>query len=279
VRAKRIWVMVTRFALYILFFFFLHLIAFLVIPGLSSRIKEGSMPQGLIGYLDPVLQGRHGEGQGVTLREDSLLQSIRDEEVFKRLLEMKLGEESKPPLPRVSLFPSGKVDEEEQRKILEDSRFYQELEDIIQGEWWENAFADVPRPKTGDVKGGTVPLPKDVTAQNIIADLKEAAQEEATGNQSVEAKTLAITGPAADRKVNYMPPPLQSKPSVDDSSLFKFWVLPDGTVSKVIPMDKGDTHALLACVDHIKKYRFNPLPRTVPQVEMWGVIPVQSVLQ
>ena len=271
--------MVARFALYILFFFFLHLIAFLVIPDLSSRMKEGSMPQGLIGYLDPVLQGRHGEGQEVDLKEDSLLQSIRDEEVFKRLLEMKLGEESKPPLPRVSLFPPGKMDEEEQGKILEGSRFYQELEDIIQGEWWEDTFVDVPRPKTNDVKGGDVPLPKDVTAQRIIADLRGMAQEGAAGNQFVEAKTLDITGPAADRKLNYIPPPLQSKPSVDDGSLFKFWVLPDGTVSKVIPMDKGDTHALLACVDHIKKYRFNPLPHTVPQVEMWGVIPVQSVLK
>jgi hypothetical protein len=279
VRTNRIWIMVTRFVLYILFFFFLHLIAFLVIPDLSSRTKEGSIPQGLIGYLDPVLQGRHGEEQGVDLKEDLLLQSIRDEEVFKRLLEMKLGEESKPPLPRVSLFPPEKVDEEEQRKILEGSRFYQELEDIIQGEWWEDTFADVPRPKTSDVKGGTVPLPEDVTAQRIIADLREAAQDEAAGNQSVEAKTLDITGPAADRKVNYIPAPLQSKLSANDDSLLKFWVLPDGTVSKVIPMDKGDTQALLACINHIKKYRFNPLLPTVPQVEMWGVIPVQSVLK
>jgi hypothetical protein len=274
VRANRIWIMVTRFVLYILFFFFLHLIAFLVIPDLSRRTKEGSIPQGLIGYLDPVLEVRHGEERGVNLKEDSLLQSIRDEEVFKRLLEMKLGEESKPPLPRVSLFPRGKVDDEEQRRILEDSRFYQELEDIIQGEWWEDTFADVPRPKTSDVKGGTVPLPEDVAAQRIIVDLREAA-----GNQSVEAKTLNITGPAADRKVNYIPPPLQSKLSANDDSLLKFWVLPDGTVSKVIPMDKGDTQALLACINHIKKYRFNPLPPTVPQVEMWGVIPVQSVLK
>jgi hypothetical protein len=104
-------------------------------------------------------------------------------------------------------------------------------------------------------------------------------EEEGAQKKNAEDTALDIRGPAASRKINYIPPPLQPKPSVDGDTLLKFWVFPDGTVGKVVPLITEDTRIYTATINHVKKYRFEPLPKDTPQVETWGVIPVKSVLR
>ena len=113
----------------------------------------------------------------------------------------------------------------------------------------------------------------------FIASLREAAKEEGQGKNSGEGVALDIKGPAASRRINYLPPPLESKPIVEGECLIKFWIFPDGTVGKAIPLAQGDTQAVVAAIDRVKKFRFAPLPKDVPQVEQWGIIPAQSVLR
>jgi hypothetical protein len=162
---------------------------------------------------------------------------------------------------------------------LEDSRFYHELEQIVRQGQRETDFSDVPGPRTNDVKGGTIPVPEDIEAQRIMANLREAAQEEGEEKKPIEASTLGIRGPAANRMISYMPHPLQERVSVDGEALLKFWILPDGRVGRVIPFIKGDAREAVAVINHFKKFRFNPLPPAVLQEEQWGTIPVKSVLK
>jgi hypothetical protein len=136
-----------------------------------------------------------------------------------------------------------------------------------------------PEVKTSDVKGGTIPLPEDTEARRIIASLRETAKEEGEGKNAIKAVSLDIKGPAASRRINYLPPPLESKAIVEGECLIKFWIFPDGTVGKAIPLAQGEKQAVVAAIDRVKKFRFAPLPKDVPQVEQWGVIPAQSVLR
>jgi hypothetical protein len=276
-------IMVKKIVLLLLLAFFLRVVVLLAVPDPSKPTMDTSILVSLIGtadrYLHPAPKSGPGSGGGTFVWEGSLAQRIRDELVLTRLSEMALSEQLKPPLPRVGLFPREKLDENEQMRVLEGARFYRELEEIVhEGERGKD-FSNVPGPKTSDVKGGTIPLPEDIEAQRIIANLREAGQEEGEEKKSTEAAALGIRGPAASRKISYIPHPLQGKISVDGEALLKFWVLPDGTVGKVIPFVKGDAQATVVVSNHLKKYRFNPLPADVPQVEMWGTIAVKSVLK
>jgi hypothetical protein len=67
------------------------------------------------------------------------------------------------------------------------------------------------------------------------------------------------------------------KGAQEGERLIKFWILPDGTVAKAIPLAADEGRIMLAAITQIKKYYFSPLPANVPQEEMWGTI-VKSVL-
>ena len=280
-KADRQWPIVKGFALFILLALFLHLAVVVVAPDLSKSMRKTSIPAILLGTDHLYREDGQRGGKGIDVLENPLVQKIREEVVLKRLSELALSEERmpQPPLPRVSLFPAGKLEEAEEMRILRRARFYHELEKIVHGEKQEEMLFSVPKPKTSDVKGGNVPLPEDLEAQRIISNLRKTAQEERKTKKSPETVALDIRGPAADRTVNSIPPPLTFEHSVDGDCLLKFWVLPDGTLGKVIPLVQGATPAIVTAIDQLKRYRFNPLPADVPQVEQWGLIPVQSVLR
>jgi len=279
------WVIMKRISLFILFSFFLHLMALLAVPDFLKPTKVTLIPVTMIKaadlYLEPMRKRTMGAKE-MGLWEDTPVQSIRDEVVLRKLSEMGLSEDLNPPLPRISLFPAEKIDEQEKMRILKTSRFYHELKEMVQLQERRGKVYEPPSPKLEDIKGTSPPLPQDTEAKRIIAAVKEIKREGRRVVRPVpqpETLKLGIKGPAASRKVLYVPPPAKVKVTVETDVLLKFWVLPNGTVGKVIPLVKGDAQVELAAINHIKRYRFNPLPKDVPQVEMWGVISVRSVLR
>ena len=268
--------------LFVLLSFFLRAVALLVVPAPSKPQMETSFAMDLIGmvdrYLLPAHKGAEGPRSATSLWNGSLAQKVRDEVVLPKLAEIGLREECKPPLPRVSLFPPGKLEEQEKKMILENSRFYHELGGIVYGKEREKEILEVPEVKTSEAKGGSIPLPEDAEAQRIIASLREEVKEEA-GKKTRETAALDIKGPAASRKLSYLPPPSETKLRVEGECLLKFWILPDGTVGKIVPLAHGETPAVAVAIDRVKRFRFAPLPKDAPQVEQWGTIPAQSVLR
>ena len=268
--------------LFVLLSFFLRVVALSMVSYPSKPQMETSFMVYLIGMVDRYLLPAHKSAErppaGTARWEGSLAQKIRDEVVLTKLAEMGLSEKIKPPLPRVSLFPPGELGEQEKKVIVENSRFSRELGEVVFGKEREKGILAAPEVKTSDAKGGTIPLPEDTEAQRIIASLREAAQE-GQGKNTIEAAALDIKGPAASRRITSLPPPLESKLFVEGECLIKFWIFPDGTVGKAIPLAQGDKQAVVAAIDRVKKFRFAPLPKDVPQVEQWGVIPAKSVLR
>jgi hypothetical protein len=269
--------------LFVLLSFFLRVVALSVVSYSSTPRMETSFMVYLIGMVDRYLLPAHKSAErslaDAARWEGSLAQKIRDEVVLPKLAEIGLSERIQPPLPRVSLFPPGELSVQEKKVIIDNSRFSRELGEVVFGKEREREILAAPEVKTSDAKGGTIPLPEDTEAQRIIATLREAAKGEGKGKNTVAAVALDIKGPAASRRINYLPPPLASKPIVAGECLIKFWIFPDGTVGKVIPAAQADTQAVAVAIDRVKKLRFAPLPKDVPQVEQWGLIPAQSVLR
>jgi hypothetical protein len=266
VGANRAWTIVKRIAPFIVLPLFLALVVLLLVPGLFKPAKELSVSVLL----------RRNEGSGV---EDPTIQKMRDKVVTRRLSEMAVREEPQPPLARVGLFPAVELEKEEKMQILRNSRLYHELRENIQRKERKRVFFDVPRPKTADVKGGRLPLPEDQVAQQFVDSLRKSTGTSGQEHHNPPEDTiLDIRGPAAGRKISYIPPPLPSQPAVDGDILLKFWILPDGTIGKVIPLVKEGGVSRAAIV-HIRQYRFEPLPQDSHQVAIWGIIPLKSVLR
>jgi hypothetical protein len=87
-----------------------------------------------------------------------------------------------------------------------------------------------------------------------------------------------IEGPAAQRKVLYKPrafPEIQLDAEVNIR--LKFWVLPDGTVGEVLPLQRGDIRLERAAIEYLRSWRFTSVSPNQPKV--WGIIPITYKLQ
>lgn len=90
--------------------------------------------------------------------------------------------------------------------------------------------------------------------------------------------SLEIEGPAARRQVISKPLRLpEIDLDVEVTIRLKFWVLPDGTVGEVIPLQRGDIRLERAAIQYLKSWRFTPLASGNQTV--WGIIPITYTLQ
>ncbi|OGL45869.1 MAG: hypothetical protein A2161_16430 [Candidatus Schekmanbacteria bacterium RBG_13_48_7] len=86
---------------------------------------------------------------------------------------------------------------------------------------------------------------------------------------------IGIKGPVANRKVIYKPKPPVANVSVEATITLKFWVFPDGTVGKVIPLVKGDAALEQISISYLKRWRFTPKSSSESQEQEWGTIPIK----
>lgn len=88
----------------------------------------------------------------------------------------------------------------------------------------------------------------------------------------------SIEGPAAGRQVAYKPrafPEIELDAEVD--LRLKFWVLPDGTVGEVVPLQRGDVRLEQAAISYLKQWRFNPTAQE--ESDVWGIVVIRYKLQ
>jgi TonB family protein len=82
-----------------------------------------------------------------------------------------------------------------------------------------------------------------------------------------------IKGPAAERRVLFQPP--LPKPTVESETEIelRFWILPNGTVGRVVPLKKANPRLEALAINYLRNWRFDPLPPDAAPEEQWGVIP------
>jgi TonB family protein len=90
---------------------------------------------------------------------------------------------------------------------------------------------------------------------------------------------FGIQGPAARREPSHRPALPQVQVQAESEITLKFWIRPDGVVSRVFPERKGDATLEVAAIRYLEGWRFTPLPPHEPQVEQWGTITIRFLVR
>ena len=84
-----------------------------------------------------------------------------------------------------------------------------------------------------------------------------------------------IEGPVAQREPLFRPALPAVKVLSESTIALKFWVRPDGVVTRIVPERKGDATLEAAAIRYLEGWRFTPLASYEPQEEQWGTITVR----
>ncbi len=134
--------------------------------------------------------------------------------------------------------------------------------------------------KAGDSRG--LKRRKKVALPGSEADRKmlEQLSRLSFSRSSTQKKRTNIAGPAARRRILFQPkPPKLEKLESTTEIVLKFWVLPDGTVGRVIPTRKASAYLEGLASNHLKRWRFSPLPPGAEDKEQWGEITFRFLLR
>ncbi len=86
---------------------------------------------------------------------------------------------------------------------------------------------------------------------------------------------LGIEGPVAKREPLSRPPLPEVVVVADSEITLKFWVRPDGVVSRIVTVRKDNTALEAAAIRYLSGWRFSPLLPHEAQEEQWGTITVR----
>ncbi len=134
--------------------------------------------------------------------------------------------------------------------------------------------------KAGESRGlkrrGKVALPGSEANREMLEQLSRLNFSRPSGNR----KRPAIAGPAARRRILFQPkPPKLERLENTTEIVLRFWVLPDGTVGRVIPIKKASAYLEGLASNNLKRWRFSPLPPGAEAGEQWGEITFRFLLR
>lgn len=104
-------------------------------------------------------------------------------------------------------------------------------------------------------------------------------ENRASTDTSVTAspEPLTIEGPVSKRRVTFQPPPPDIVTTSAITLRLKFWVHPDGTVGRIVPMVRAEANIEKAAISFLEKWRFEPVDKS--NGDQWGILPIQLKLR
>jgi TonB family protein len=206
---------------------------------------------------------------------------IREEVIFKKMEEANASQDWRTlasKYPRPKKFESPKA--EEKMKALKDSSEFKEMDKELKEYLKKKEELFNPEVPTPSLKDATESISqKEKGAEKVMARLLSAKEGNAQEKPLDENLRLGIKGPLVNRKILERPTPPPIKVKVEAEIELTLWVLPSGTVDRVIPSVKGDTELEQMAIQYLKQWRFAPLSKDRPQTEQWGTIPIKFKLQ
>jgi TonB family protein len=219
-----------------------------------------------------------GWGEDEALPEEK---RIREEVILKKMGEASAHQDWRtfaPEYPR-----SGKKESrtaEEKMKALKNSKEFKEMDQEVKGYLKKKEDLFYPEPPIPSLKDATHSISiKDKGTEKVMERLQRAREGEGQEKPLEENLRLGMKGPLLTRKILERPSPPQVKMKVEAEIELTIWVLPHGTVDRVVPSIKGDTELERIAIQYLKQWRFVPLPKEQPQVEQWGTLPIRFKLQ
>lgn len=206
---------------------------------------------------------------------------IREEVILKKMEEASTGEDWRnlaPEYPRIKKFESPNA--EEKMKTLKDSPEFKEMDKELKEYLKSKEDLIYPEAPTPSLKEATDLISrKDKGTDKVIERLLKSKGSSAKEKPLEENLRLGIKGGLVSRKILERSNLPQVKLKVETEIELTLWVLPDGTVDRVIPSVKGDPELEKIAIQYLKQWRFAPLPKDQPQVEQSGTIPIKFRLQ
>jgi TonB family protein len=219
-----------------------------------------------------------GWGRGVIPPEEK---RIREEVILKKMEEASTGEDWRtlaPEYPRMKKFEPPKA--EENIKTLKDSPEFKEMDQELKEYLKKKEDLIYPEAPTPSLKEATDLISrKDRGTDKVIERLLRSKERYTQEKPLEENLRLGIKGGLVSRKILEKPNLPQVKLKVETEIELTLWVLPDGTVDRVVPSVKGDPELEKIAIQFLKQWRFAPLPKDQPQVEQSGTIPIKFRLQ
>lgn len=262
---------------------FFFIILFLIFIGCLSSIF----------ILVPTLRVHLNEGWKVLTHESKRIlgwekniippeeKRIREEVILKKMEEASAREDWRvlaPEYPRPKKLEAPSP--EEKTKALKNSTEFKEMDQEVKEYLKKKEDLFYPEAPSPTIKDATDVIPlKDKGTEKVIGRLLSDKGESAQEKPLEENLRLGIKGSLVSRKVLERPNPPQAKVKVEAEIELTLWVLPNGTVDRVVPSVKGDTELERIAIQYLKQWRFTPLPKDQPQVEQWGTIPIKFKLQ
>lgn len=206
---------------------------------------------------------------------------IREEVILKKMEEASASEDWRtlaPEYPRRKKLEAASVDEK--MKAVKNSSEFKEMDQALK-EYLKKKedllYPEAPAPSLKDAMD-SVSL-KDKGTEKVIQRLLNAKEGNAQEKPLEENLGLGIKGVLASRRILERPPPPQAKLKVEVEIELTLWVLPNGTVDRVVPSVKGDTELERVAIQYLKQWRFAPLSKDQLQTVQSGTIPIKFRLQ
>ena len=206
---------------------------------------------------------------------------IREEVILKKMEEASVHQDWRTfapeyPRPKKLEFPTA----EEKMKALKNSSEFKEMDKELKEYLRKKEDLFYPEPPILSFKEATDLIsPNDKGTEKVIARLLSTKGGDSQEKPLEENLRLGMKGPLVSRKVLERPNSPQVKVKVEAEIELTLWVLPSGTVDRVVPSVKGDTELERIAIQYLKQWRFASLPKDQPQVEQWGTIPIKFKLQ
>lgn len=206
---------------------------------------------------------------------------VREEVILKKMEEASAREDWRmlaPEYPRPKKLESSTT--QEKMKALRNSSEFKEMDQELKDYLKKKEDLLYPEAPLPSLKDATDFIPvKDKGTEKVIERLLSSKAGIVQEKPLEENLRLGIKGSLASRKILERPNPPQVKVKVEAEIELMLWVLPSGTVDRVVPSVKGDTELERIAIQYLKQWRFTPLPKDQPQVEQWGTVPIKFKLQ
>jgi TonB family protein len=271
--------------LFIVVSILIHFSLLLFVPNYFAVTKLRIFPIELVEpkqlYLEPFLKRIEG---GERRGEKSIEQFLGDDRkrredfLMSKLKELSLGESIDVPSPSF-IVPQRKEKStpEERVRLLRSSPFFKDLGRL---------FRESSMP-LGDYRGkmlsmdvAEIKVPRrqileDKGTEHIIARIIVKDRSKKPSVHGIKKDSIGIKGPAGKRKILYKPEIPEVKIEREGEVELKFWVLPDGSVGRVLSILRGDAELERISINYIKQWRFNSLDEGGQTVDQWGTITVK----
>ncbi len=213
-----------------------------------------------------------------TVSNDTLV----DRTVVKRRMdELSLGESLRLPSPDVLLPKTQEVASEEERiKWFLTSPSFEGINRAFQESIGPSGTYKGVRPPI-DVSSEILKDQKvevDPATELVLTRLKSITEE--SSREKDDAQKLGVKGPIARRELTYVPPIPIVKANIETEFEMKFWVRPNGTVDRVIPVKRaGDVELERVATNYLRRWRFKAIPESQSQTNEWGTVVIKFRLE